>query len=146
MNTLPPKGSHTISLGDAIKEAAAFRKSAAGKGLVPQSPYVQALGFNRDIFDEILKVPGCCGLRFYFGLKQEPTFPPNIAEVEPNHLTLIFCAIDGMGNDILKLPENGEPDLKNHDMALRPSTLHLLGNNPWPCPAQCDRLKSVMAQ
>jgi len=139
----PSAGSHSILLSDAIAQTTAFRKITNGQPLLPGGTYQLANCFNRDIFDQVLQTTGCAGLRFYFGVKE----PTGIYEGPhpPNVLTLVFCAIDSDGNDIINVQEAALKDeLVMHALAAAPATpppgtLLSGGENSVPCPGCCSK-------
>ncbi|WP_426671205.1 hypothetical protein ACPPVU_08205 [Mucilaginibacter sp. McL0603] len=123
MGALPPPNSHVIDLNSAIKQTAAYREF--NKNLSPDFPFRHGFCFNRDILDTALQAPGCQGLRFYFGVTQNPVDPLIKVGNEKNVLTVIFCAVDGNGDDILSTNVAG-------------AVLSSGGENSWPCPPHCS--------
>ncbi|HSE52864.1 MAG TPA: hypothetical protein VLB00_11805 [Gemmatimonadales bacterium] len=87
---LPDPKSHRISLDDAAAQARRHRGGPPTRGVAGGDPHKGGL-FLRAELDQLLAQPGCAGLRFYYGRKDD------------GQDTLILVGVDEKGNDM----ENG---------------------------------------
>jgi hypothetical protein len=101
---------HDITLQQAITMTQTFRNNKE-QILQPQFQGKNILviceSFSRDIFDEILSVPGCAGVRIYFGMNEDLT------------VRAVMVATDANSADIL------------------PATGGVIGEVGLPCPPIC---------
>jgi len=78
---LPPSRDHKITLAEAIALTRRFRETA--------SPKTERGGmFHRAPVDELLRQPGCAGLRFYHGRNADGTS------------AIVLVGVDERGNDM----------------------------------------------
>ena len=83
---LPDPKSHRISLDEAAAQARRHRGPPSG-GPPSGNPHKGGL-FLRAELDQLLAQPGCAGLRFYYGRKDD------------GQDTLILVGVDEKGNDM----------------------------------------------
>lgn len=91
-----------------VSHAAAIRMRKRAIAVLGCDGIGRSAGYNREIFDKILSNPACVGIRFFPGINDDGEF------------TILFCAFDSKGNNILK---------------------GTIGDVPYHCPPFCPPVK-----
>ncbi len=99
--------SHRARTRELAMQAKEFRR---------QNPNRKTAGiFHKDAVLNVLNNPDCVALRYYFGITTE--------SINVKNPTLILCAVDANGNDIIAQNQNPE--------------------RSWSCPPHCSASKCV---
>ena len=109
-NTLPLPSSHFISLQQAIEMTARYRSEMENiLAHEYRSSDILAISetFSRDAFDELLAVPGCAGLRMYYGMDETFKVHAIIVAVNAQNQDLLPAALPSGTNTT----EDGDPPI-----------------------------------
>jgi hypothetical protein len=119
--TWPPPKAQRISLEAAVALTQRYRKAA---------PSSEHGGFYwGDHIDQVLRQPGCVGIRYYHGLGEDGSYQ------------IVLVGVDGEGNDIVKVEGSGSGRVTRAvaKLAARVQQDAVILDTHFPCPPLCPQ-------
>lgn len=143
----PEPAGRKITLDDARSRTRLFREGYRDK--VPTMPeHVIANTFSKELLLEMLKQPGCEGIRMYHAVR-----PDAGSGSEGRIRELVLVGVDKEGNDLLTVsedPGSGKRGCSPLGIFLAlpasppPSTPGIIAGSPRPCPTLCGTKPSPL--